>query len=292
MKDKHPLLHQQTTTLAKQYLAAPSQVLLITGQKGTGKYTFARHIASKLLSVPEPELHLYPYFQIIKLQPGKKEIVLDDIRPMLASLRLRTTGKAKVRRVVIIEDADRMNQESQNRLLKTLEAPPVDTVFLLTSSKIQLLIDTLISRSRLFKLSPVSLSSAVAYYKDTTYSQEAIEAAWMLSGGSMGLLDSLLSDQDHPLKKAILDAKQLLRKSAYERVIEVDRLSKDTTYLEQFLLALQKVLSAAYTSNIQRHNNAAGKKILELRKLVIKTQDDLSKSANPKLLTLNLLVKF
>ena len=56
------------------------------------------------------------------------------------------------RRIVLIEDADRMNETAQNKFLKTLEEPPSDTTFILISGQPRFLLPTIQSRCQRFAL--------------------------------------------------------------------------------------------------------------------------------------------
>lgn len=60
--------------------------------------------------------------------------------------RLSLSKNEARKRVCIIEDADRMNVNTANAFLKTLEEPPQDTVIILTTSKPNSLLPTIISR--------------------------------------------------------------------------------------------------------------------------------------------------
>jgi DNA polymerase-3 subunit delta' len=60
--------------------------------------------------------------------------------------RLSFSKNEAKKRVCIIEDADRMNVNTANAFLKTLEEPPEDTVIILTTSKLNSLLPTIISR--------------------------------------------------------------------------------------------------------------------------------------------------
>ena len=62
-------------------------------------------------------------------------------------------------RMVMIEDADKMNAEAGNALLKILEEPPDRTFFILLASDITLLLPTIISRCRHIRFKPVSSCS-------------------------------------------------------------------------------------------------------------------------------------
>ena len=52
------------------------------------------------------------------------------------------------KRVVLILNADQMTDEAANCFLKTLEEPPIDTIFLLTSSRPEFVLPTIRSRCR------------------------------------------------------------------------------------------------------------------------------------------------
>ncbi len=59
-------------------------------------------------------------------------------------------------RVIIIEDADSMNEEASNSFLKTLEEPPKNTVIILLTTKMQSLLPTIISRCQQVYFQPLS----------------------------------------------------------------------------------------------------------------------------------------
>lgn len=72
------------------------------------------------------------------------EIRIGAIRWVQSRLTLSKNEARK--RICIIEDADRMNNNTANAFLKTLEEPPPDTVIILTTSKPNSLLPTIISR--------------------------------------------------------------------------------------------------------------------------------------------------
>ena len=57
---------------------------------------------------------------------------------------------ASAKKVIILEDADRLNESARNSLLKILEEPPKDTHFILVTSRLTGIIPTLRSRLRLY----------------------------------------------------------------------------------------------------------------------------------------------
>lgn len=59
-------------------------------------------------------------------------------------------------RFILIQDAHLMNENAQNALLKNLEEPPEGVIFILITDKINLLLPTIISRSRVIEFEPLS----------------------------------------------------------------------------------------------------------------------------------------
>ena len=123
---------------------------LITGLEGMGKRTLARLLAQYwLCQAPEGEEHPCgvcracqqvrdgTHADLVVIAPGKpispdvrpdmKSIPVDEIRALIA-ITARHTFEGG-RRVVLIEQADKMNPPAQNALLKTLEEPVPGTIF-------------------------------------------------------------------------------------------------------------------------------------------------------------------
>lgn len=76
----------------------------------------------------------------------RASILIEQIRNL--DERLMHMPESGTKRVVLILKADQMTDEAANCFLKTLEEPPVDTVFVLTSSRPEFLLPTIRSRCR------------------------------------------------------------------------------------------------------------------------------------------------
>lgn len=79
-----------------------------------------------------------------------KSVKDEDIISMIS--RIKTKPYEGDRNIVIIEDADTITLRAQNRLLKTLEEPPIGTVIILLSENISKLEQTIISRCVHFRV--------------------------------------------------------------------------------------------------------------------------------------------
>lgn len=287
MKDL--LLHKVTRLQADVYAKSPSHALLITGDEGSGKGRLSMHLSATLLGLDQAQdLQSYPYFVHIKRPDTKQDIPIELIRALNKRLALKAPGSRKIRRVILIEDAHYLNEESANALLKMLEEPSTETVFILTATSPQVLLPTISSRAQQLQVKPVSIAQSLEFLKDS-YAANDIEKAWSLSGGSAGLMVAILNgDNKHPLKMAVDEAKDYLRKSSYERLLMIDVLSRDKTRLAFFLEGLARVLGAVQRSGVGAGSNIHQVNILRTRRLVLRLQEALDANVSPKLIALNL----
>lgn len=97
---------------------------------------------------------LHPDIYCVEPQKGKKNITIAQIREMTLAVATKP-NEAKLR-VVIISDADLMNTQAQNALLKLLEEPPEKTMFILVAQKETRLLDTILSRCRKLRFHPMT----------------------------------------------------------------------------------------------------------------------------------------
>ncbi len=88
-----------------------------------------------------------PYFRINLTRANT--IKINSIRDIRKTINLARAERGK--KVIIISEADKMNDNAQNALLKTLEEPAPNTVLILTTSHRDQLRDTIISRCQLLR---------------------------------------------------------------------------------------------------------------------------------------------
>ena len=181
---------------------------LITGMAGIGKTTLAFRFARALLAGLKPEaasLQIEATHPIAKrIASGghgdilliersfnkqgvlRQEIVVDDVRRIEGFFHF--TAAEGGWRIVIIDEADRMNTESQNAVLKLLEEPPPQCLLLLTAQATGRLLPTIRSRVRTLALAPlpepVMAALLAEFLPDESAETRAALAA--LAEGSIG----------------------------------------------------------------------------------------------------------
>lgn len=132
-----------------------------------------------------------PYYRISI--PKSTFIKVNSIREIRRLASLTSAGPG--RKIFIILNAEEMNAEASNSLLKTLEEPPGDTVLLLTTSRREQLLPTIVSRCQVIRCEPLTESDIA----DALVSRDGIareEAAVMarLANGSYGDARALASE--------------------------------------------------------------------------------------------------
>lgn len=215
---------------------------LFTGPRGVGKWTTAKIMAAALncedrgcgrcLSCKKIMREIHP--DIFLIEPEGNFILIEQIRQLLQSISLKNfEGKTKV---IIIDEADKLTTEAANILLKTLEEPPQNLVFILVSSNIDALLPTVISRCRLVQFRPLPAGEMISFLierYDLSYDEAAL--ATKLSGSIMG---NAISFAISPIKKE-------RRKKVMRIVQDIDRfdLAEITFVAEELLGEVKRPLN-------------------------------------------------
>lgn len=140
----HALLFVGPSGIGKRKLAQAFAQILVCEQNGTGCGVCGACLrvvkgASESLMILEPDE-----------EAAKPVIKVESVRELLASLSLAAWGKA---RVVIIDQAQTLNQQASNALLKTLEEPVENVFFILIGEDLKQFLPTIRSRVQVMRFS-------------------------------------------------------------------------------------------------------------------------------------------
>ncbi|MBI4708804.1 MAG: DNA polymerase III subunit delta' [Candidatus Portnoybacteria bacterium] len=170
-------------------------------------------------------------------EPKKaREIKIEAIRQLQHQVSL-SPFSAK-HKAIIIDQAEKMNQEAANCLLKTLEEPPQKSILILVSSNWQWLLPTIISRCQLIKFSFVGSQTIKEGITDLGIGQKGkIDQAIKISCGRPGRAIRLLSEIDlwRVKEQAIDDLKKLLESDISVRFKYSQKLSQDSGAAQEIL---------------------------------------------------------
>ena len=210
--------HVQTTLENMIERERIPQTLLFAGLEGLGKATLARRFAARLLGSPEKveqdDLSLddnvsaiaareklpadkrnddplffgsHPDFLTFPPDGPMRQIGIPQMR--LLKERAQFKPLHGDRRVFLIDQADRANEQAANSLLKTLEEPPAHLILIMTANNVYDLLPTIRSRSVLLNFSPLTNDDMKAFAQARGLGDS--ERRLALSGGSPGIAASL-----------------------------------------------------------------------------------------------------
>ncbi len=230
---------------------------LITAPDGCGRWLFARILAAEYLYDDEIEKNkviseLSSEITVITGEGVTGEIKTESVRNMRASAyETALVGRG---RVVIVRDAHRLNKNSANALLKILEEPPPDMLFILTAKSPDDLLPTIRSRCKILRLSPLSESETAEYMSRFKLSKDDEQLLFSAFCGRAGLIKScaLSKKNIEPLRRAHRAAEALENGDRYTFLKEMTGKGKDdrSDYQRLFLC-----LTHIFTANAKREFN-------------------------------------
>lgn len=220
----------------------------------------------------------------IELGPNERGIITKkDIDELLSRLQVKQSNQT---RVITIKDADTMHISASNALLKMLEEPGENTKFILATTRLHAMPDTVLSRLQHIALPAENKTGLLR-------SIEADDAALIVAAtrGDMSKIEEVLSnpEQKAEMLEMVTLAKKLLASDAYERLIQVKNIGKDKVKLESLIDVLLALSQSALHATARTQNKAAqwGARIDQL----LRAKDDLRSNVQPRLVALQLMVQ-
>ncbi len=139
---------------------------LFEGDQGTGKAElalwFVKHLFCLNLQAGMPcekcnnclRINSKDHPDVVEIEPDGQSIKVDQIRALQSELA--KSGFESAKKVVIIHQAEKMNLNSANSLLKFLEEPPADFMIILETQSLGKILPTIRSRCQIIHFQALS----------------------------------------------------------------------------------------------------------------------------------------
>lgn len=206
-----------------------SHAYLFTGPRGVGKTSIARILAHEINQLPysEESTHL----DIIEIDAASNRGV-EDIRSLREKVHVAPTSSKY--KVYIIDEAHMLTKEAFNALLKTLEEPPAHVVFILATTELHKMPETIVSRTQRFAFKSIEKDAAVEHLRSIAKQEgmeiddEALELLAIHGRGSFRDSISLLDQVGHSAKKITrADAEKLIGLPTSEHITSLLKAVQD-----------------------------------------------------------------
>lgn len=158
-----------------------------------------------------PYISLFKWFEQLDAENKQAVIGVEESGEILRKLSL-TTYEAEYK-IMIIWQAEKMNQAAANKLLKILEEPPDKTLFLLVCESEDQLLRTIVSRTQLIKIPKIADQDMLkALVERNGLTPEDAEKTTHLADGSYAEALLLINENENAAQN-LLSFQKLMRAS-------------------------------------------------------------------------------
>lgn len=163
----------------------------------------------------------------------KKQILVDDIDAIISDAYFKPLEKNK--KVYLISDFSSANEKSQNKLLKTLEEPPENVIFLLAGFSEYKILPTIKSRAKKIEITPMDESQILEALKEECPDIRRLTTASSLSGGYIEKTKILYGEGDNEresVNEILFSMKASKNIPYYSKSITKDNVAKITALVK------------------------------------------------------------
>ncbi len=292
--------------------------VILQGERGTGKRTLSGLIARALVcrngerapcgTCPSCIRALsgsHPDIRIVEGSGATRSLTVEMIREVTSdAYRMPEEAKVNVYQLFL---GDRTLEAAQNKLLKLIEEPPENTVFLLVCESERQLLPTVRSRAQSFTLKPPSLEEAAECVGEKAgLEPEKAKELSLLCGGNIGQMLGELSEgeQGQALSAALRMVKGILSTGEHSLLEASAPLIRDRKLALEALRRLELILRDACVLRFGGRAVLGGapqeaqalcalpkKRLSALPELIEDFRDKISRNANMTLLITDLCAR-
>ena len=254
--------HATTADYLKKNIANEKfpHAVIFSGEEGIGKRLAAEICAAALLCENQKDgspcgvcencrlvaARSHPDFYVVEPEETKatRNIKIGQIREMQSEAALRPINSA--RRVIIIDGAELMNNAAANCLLKTIEEPPSQTIFILLTASRSTLLMTIRSRCMTVNFDKIPVEEIRNVLIERGVESSEAENLSVIADGSLGRALKLKESGGAQLREQALEIiekisrKELSSEDIFKQGAQVADWSREN--FADFLNHVQKIL--------------------------------------------------
>ncbi len=301
----------------KQLLALEDNLLkdnlahayLFCGPENIGKYTVAKRFAEILQCQNGGcgscfvclEIKKSYHTDTLEIANEEGSIKIDAVREILARLYTKPQSRYKI---LLVKNIEKMTAEASSALLKTLEEPPPQTIFLLTTSHLHEVLLTVVSRVRLCRFHIVPKNILLSFLQQLYPQKPAVEIgqiadiAFGRPGKALTLLKDteLLAQYQNFVRKIenFLGNPDLVQQFSFVTEISKNtnsRTGRDQSLIKIFLDVLQYAARSQMYTQICSSDFKKSLQTARFLRLVEETNDMLKRNVNARLVLENLILE-
>lgn len=267
-----PLMSKKTITAFQHASNSSNHSYLVEGDMGSNTKDCSDYFVSRIAikhAIPKEHVHTIA---------TNKSISVDSIRSLLSTLRHAKLRGNTFQRLLYIPRAEMMTHEAQNTLLKSLEEPPKDVLFILSTDQAGSLLPTIRSRCQTIRIEKVSQQEAAAHF--TTYEANTLSKAYHAAGGQVAFMEQLLKGGGD----SFATARSILTSKKYDRLVKVNELASNRALTSEMLAAMNVMLASLIKQSVEQSNPATTRLHIQQFKRVERAQEALAQNSNAKII--------
>lgn len=250
-----------------------SHATIVEVPRGYGFY-----FAKKQIELPA-EAEIIDFLPQIHTGQKTEIINADDILEIQQKIR----GKNSRQQFIIFHSAEKMNEQAQNKFLKSLEEPRSNLHFVLLTNSAESFLSTVRSRAQIAKIPPTSDLESLKILKKFKLDETKTRQILFLANGLPAELEKLASDKKYFAEnlESVEMAKKWLAGSNFEKLVLAGSLKNDREKAINLIEIILKITKTTFEKN-PKTNAKSAKKLLFAR-------DQLIKNGNVRVILLNLI---
>jgi DNA polymerase-3 subunit delta' len=173
--------------LLQRIAARPSHAYLLVGPRGSGVEEAARCFAAAVIAPDDPRAFdlalrgVHP--DVVEIDPAANQIRVEDAQTILdEAYRSPIEGE---RKAILVFEAERLNEQAANKLLKTLEEPPETALIVLVTSGADQLLSTIRSRCQRVDFAHLGTDAIAGVLRDAGVDDARASLFASLAGGRL-----------------------------------------------------------------------------------------------------------